>query len=131
MIKDEVEFAIWQTNALNAKDNNYILPVVYTFYDQLHNAIYVGSTQCIDDRLDWHRRKKYWSEVEQIGIRVYEDREQMRIAEIVYICLYHPKYNKDANYNDGKETLVFGMPGIHVTDDSQEAIFTKEELFNI
>ena len=128
-LKEQVKEALFYTSALNNKQGNkYILPIIYTLYGKNRKPLYIGASQGIFDRLDWHSRKDYWKEVYTIGIRVYPDREQMRIAEIMWIFRKKPIYNRDANYNDNKEVLAFGMPGIEFKDNTEETIFRKWEL---
>jgi len=129
-LKGQILDAIWTTGVLNhdAGGMKYILPAVYTFYDEDGEPLYIGSSQWLDDRFDWHRRRPYWSQTKRIGIRVYPDREQMRLAELALIFSKRPKYNRDGIYNDGREPLFFGMPGVTFKDRAAEAIFSRDEL---
>ena len=131
-LKGQILDAIWTTGVLNrdAGEQRYILPAVYTFYDERGKALYIGSSQWLDDRFDWHRRRPYWGQTRRIGIRIYPDREQMRLAELALIFAKRPQYNRDGIYNDGREPLFFGMPGVSFADNAAEALFRIDELVN-
>lgn len=124
MEKEQIREALLYTGMLDG----FILPVVYTLYDSKGAALYVGATQGLIDRLDWHKRKNYWGAVTTIGIRVYPDREQMRIAELAQIFTKKPIYNRDGQYTDEKEVLFYGIPGIKFSDLSEEVFFAPDEL---
>ncbi len=128
-LRDQLDEILWITHAMNEGGNHYIVPVVYTLYGADDCVLYVGSSQGLIDRLDWHSRRPYWKDVKRIGIRVYPDREQMRIAELSQMFIKKPKYNRDGKYNDDKEILFFGVPGIKVTDNTEEIFYERNELF--
>ena len=129
-LKEQILEAIWETAALNgdAGEQKYILPAVYTFYDAEGKPLYIGASQWLDDRFDWHRRRPYWKLIKKIGIRIYPDREQMRLAELALIFAKRPKYNRDGIYDDGREPLFFGMPGFAFVDKAPEAVFRLNEF---
>ena len=131
-LREQTLDAIWTTGVLNrdAGTQKYILPAVYTFYGAKGEPLYIGSSQWLDDRFDWHRRRPYWSQTRRIGIRIYPDREQMRLAELALIFAKRPKYNRDGIYNDGREPLFFGMPGVTFADNAEEALFSRDELID-
>ena len=54
----------------------------------------------------------------------------MRLAELALIFAKQPKYNRDGIYNDGREPLFFGMPGVSFADNAAEALFRIDELVN-
>lgn len=127
-LKTEINDAISYTYAIS-KDTGekYIFPLVYTLYDENDCPLYVGSTQSIADRIDWHMRKDYWTSVRTIGIRAYPDREQMRIAELYWIFAKKPKYNNDGKYDDAP-AVFYPSEGITVTDDTTEILYKLDEL---
>ena len=127
-LKEQIKEALFYTSALNAQENKYILPIVYTLYDKNNRAVYIGSSQSLTDRLDWHKRKEYWKDIKKIGIRVYPDREQMRIGELILIFKKKPILNRDCIFNDNKEILCFSIPGVRYKDNTREAIFDSDEL---
>lgn len=127
--KEEVLDCIEYTEYMNGTENHYYLPIVYTLYGKDHTVLYVGSTQGIRNRLMWHSSRSYWDDIEQIGIRIYPDREQMRIAELAQMFIKSPKYNRDGKYRDDKECLIFGIPGIKFSDETEEVIFERDELY--
>ena len=129
--KDDVLDCIEYTEYMNISENgnHWYLPVVYTLYGEKDDALYIGSSQGLRNRLMWHSKKPYWKNVKRIGVRMYPDREQMRIAELALMFANHPKYNRDGMYDDDKECLIFGIPGIKLTDETEEAIFERDELY--
>lgn len=125
-LKDEILFLM---DVSKQVDRNSIVPVVYTFYGKEREPLYVGSSSDFYERFRvGHWRKSYWEEIEEIGIRLYPDREQMRIAEMAWICIKKPKYNRDAKYNDEKQPIYFNIPGITFSDATEEVFYTKQEM---
>lgn len=125
-LKDEILFLMEVSIRV---DRNAIVPIVYTFYGKDREPLYVGSSSNFWERFrSGHWRKSYWEEVEEIGIRAYPDREQMRIAELAWIFIKKPKYNRDGKYENGKKPIYFGTPGITFSDATDEVFYTKQEM---
>ena len=127
--KAQVDEVFYLTHAINSRDDRYIVPTVYTLYGDNFDALYVGSSQGLINRLDWHSRKPYWKDIKHIGIRIYPDREQMRIAELAWLFIKKPLYNRDGKYDDDKETIYFNVPGIKFSDNTSEVIYERDELY--
>ncbi len=99
--------------------------IVYFYYNDNNDLIYVGKTQKnpITRHLQ-HKKDKWIKEAQRIGIREYEKKNQMDMAERYYIDAYKPKYNtalktKDTIEKDDK---------IRIVDDTTESLYTIDEF---
>lgn len=90
---------IMTTSSIAIKSNNNIpFYVVYFYYDNDNNIIYIGSSKNYPDRHSFHCvQDEYMKEVSRIRFIHYGFDIDMKIAEFYYIGLYHPKYNKVGN----------------------------------
>jgi len=78
---------------------------VYFYYDNEKKIIYVGKANDVGQRWRGHR-EPWMNEVVQIGVRTYDSRVDMDIAERYYIAKLCPKYNKVGTAY-GKTSLFF------------------------
>lgn len=99
--------------------------VVYFYYNGNDDVIYIGKTQKNPiTRHMQHRKDKWIKEAQRIGIREYNKKNQMDMAERYYIDAFKPKYNathktKDTIDKDDKFRIV---------DDTTESLYTIDEF---
>lgn len=76
-------------------------PSVYILYDREFNPLYVGKSIRLSDRLQSHfNDSSFKDDIAYIGVKQYETRADMDIAEILTIQEKDPEYNKDCNHGE-------------------------------
>ena len=66
---------------------------VYRAYDVDGNLLYVGISMNLPARLECHRRKAWWPEVDEITVQWHDGREPAKAAERAAIRDEGPLYN--------------------------------------
>lgn len=74
-------------------ENRHQPHVVYEFYDQDGEPVYVGFTSDLIQRLQTHRASAMWREVTEIHTQTYPDRRAAQDEEARLIRQLQPRWN--------------------------------------
>ena len=110
----------------NAESVPIEVPVVYTYYDNLDNPLYVGKSKNFLSRHFSHQQsdKEYIDKTTKIGLRFYASYLEMEIAEAYWIGVLKPPYNKE--YCHQNNELFY----IELFDHTEEMFFTLEDFYD-
>ena len=68
---------------------------LYKMYNNDDQLLYVGITNNVDQRFTAHAStKSWWKDVDNINLKIYQDRESAILSERMTIISEHPKYNE-------------------------------------
>lgn len=90
--------------------------ILYRFYDDIGELLYIGLT-ANPSRFGDHKREKWWfREVVWIRLQYFNNRDLLKAAEKAAILAEHPRHNVSHNLgewqeSDGDYSLVAYAPG--------------------
>ena len=117
-------------NEPSSERGKIVMPAVYTLYDGMWRAIYVGFSLRIWSRFYDHVHRDYWQRVRCIGVRIYSDESEARIAEMYQIALMQPLLNRDGLRESGVKVIIPKpyCSEILIDQKGREMLFTPSEM---
>ena len=100
---------------------------IYTYYDKDNKPLYIGKSTNLYKRHNQHRRDEWFADAVKIGIRNYNNHQEMDIAEIHYTATRDPLFNVQNKLNNESRSKGFI---IELVDATEEEILTLESFCN-
>lgn len=130
---DNLHWAGW---LLHEENKRYVVPAIYTFYNEDRHPLYVGKSIQLDARIIQHLRafeagKQPWiKDVVYLGLTSAISLEEMDIMEVLEIQKKLPRYCSDFRH-DTKNYEPFisgrdGRPSYEIITNYEEEIFPFE-----
>ena len=127
---DNLHWAGWLTYEENKR---YIVPTIYTFYNEDGHPLYVGKSIQLDARIVQHLRaleagKQSWAkDVVYLGLIFATSLEEMDIMEVLEIQKKLPRYCSDFRHDtENYEPFILrrdGKPSYEIITNYEEEIF--------
>ena len=126
----------WASFLSNAENKRFVMPTIYTFYDECRHPLYVGKSIQLDARLSQHLRafeagKETWiKDAIYLGLILATSLEEMDIIEVLEIQKKLPRYCSDFRHDTGNYEPFLSRrdnkPLFEITTNYEEEVFPLE-----